>query len=611
MKKLITLLLSAIMLFGMAAGCTKGPKTPPGTGYVRPATHVKLEVYSQLANASDDQMGFFKALLEDRFNVEISIVNDSGNKFDTRMANGFLGDIVVYGSNGTQYQQSIQKNMLFAWEDLNLLDRYGTNLTTYFTQALEANRTLNSAFGPEDKYKKIYGIGHGISPNPSDHESFFYSWDIRWDLYKELGYPEVKDLNDYYQVLADMRDLCKNPDGSWKSDDEKTVYAMSLFPDWDGDMVMNVKSFASSYYGYDELLFGLYDAQNGVYHDALEGTGTYGAADNGPYFKALEFFNRLYRNKLVDPDSETQTWDAMAEKVRNGRTLISTFDFSGNLLYNTLTTYKDDGSVNVLGHLDQGKMMAPLVPNDASVITYGMSPYGGSRVWAIGKQTHYPDRAMQIIDWLASPEGAMSTWYGLRGLHWDYDAEGNTVFTDFGAQCYADTATGQAGKTWVSPYTGDSYALSGDFDKGRLQINNIIWSLDSINPDSNGEKFHKDYWKSNIAAASSDIEQDWRTFTGYDSLQEYLESTDYSIIPAVNYASLSMSAKLEADWKTICEKIKKYTWAALRAANDLAYNKQISDMKRECASLNYAECLAYARNEAVRKFGAWDGYTNK
>ncbi|MDR1093612.1 MAG: extracellular solute-binding protein [Clostridiales bacterium] len=607
MKKLAAFVLVTALAASLLAGC--GDKdTDTGTGFVRPATHVKLEVYSQLANAADDQMGFFKTLLEDRFNAEITIVNDAGNKFDTRMANGFLGDIVVFGSNGSQYRQAIQKNMLFAWEDLGILERYGADLSKYFTEALEANRTLNSGFGPEDKYKKIYGIGHGISPNPADHESFFYSWDARWDLYKALGYPRVKNLDDYFQVLGDMRDLCKNPDGTWKSDDGKPVYAMSLWPDWDGNMVMNVKSFASSYYGYDELLFGLYDAGGGVYHDVLEGSGAYGAADNGPYFKALEFFNRLYRAGLLDPDSEAQTWDGMAEKARNGRTLVSTFDFAGNLLYNTRTTYKDDGSVNVQGHLEQGKMMAPLVPEDASVICYGMNPYGGNRVWAIGKQSKHPDRAMQIIDWLATPEGAMSVWYGLRDLHWYYDEGGGTHFTDFGKQCYADTATSQAGKTWVSPYTGDSYPLAGDFDKGRLQINNIIWSLDSINPDSNGEKFHKDYWKSNIEAASFDIERDWRAVTGCDSLQEYLESTNYSIIPAVNYAESRMSAELEADWNAVKEKIKQYTWAAMRAPNDLAYNTSIRNMKRDCENLNYAGCLAYSRQEAANKFGAWDGY---
>ena len=41
------------------------------------------------------------------------------------------------------------------------------------------------------------------------------------------------------------------------------TYAASLWPDWDGNMVMYVKAMATAYYGYDELGFGLYNPTNG------------------------------------------------------------------------------------------------------------------------------------------------------------------------------------------------------------------------------------------------------------------------------------------------------------------------------------------------------------
>lgn len=46
---------------------------------------------------------------------------------------------------------------------------------------------------------KLYGFGANVALNSKDHESFFYTWDTRWDLYKKLGYPKIKNLQDYHK----------------------------------------------------------------------------------------------------------------------------------------------------------------------------------------------------------------------------------------------------------------------------------------------------------------------------------------------------------------------------------------------------------------------------
>lgn len=122
-------------------------------------------------------------------------------------------------------------------------------------------------------------------------------------------------------MLKNMQKLCPSDDSGNK------VYAVSLWPDWDDAMVMYVKAMATAYYGYDELALGLYDPTNGKYHDALE--------ENGPYLEMLKWFNDLYQDGLIDPDSMTQTYDEMIAKVQNGGTLFSIFNYSGSLGYNT------------------------------------------------------------------------------------------------------------------------------------------------------------------------------------------------------------------------------------------------------------------------------------
>ena len=577
--KLYGILLAVVMLFCfVVTGCD----TPDPNNGDDPV--IELTCYSQLANINGEQPGFFKALLLDKFNVKLNIVADGDGVYESRMESGNLGDIVVWGSNGSKYQNAIKRDMLFAWDKYGLLENHGANLQQYFSAALQANKELNEQIGPEEKYKKTYGIGHSVSPSADDHASFFYSWDIRWDLYKQLGYPKVDTLEDYIDVLKAMQQL--EP----KDQSGKATYAASPFKDWDGNMVMNVKSFASSYYGYDEFQIGLYDAVNGVFHDALE--------TDGPYLNALNYFYQLKKNGLLDVDAQSNNWDSMAEKVKNGGVFSSTFDFSGSLLYNTTE------------RLAEGKMMAPLVPSQATMISYGLSPYGSERVWSIGSRTRYPEKCMEIIDWLASPEGAMSIWYGLRGVHWGYDQNGYTSFTAFGKECFRDPNKIQNGVTWVSPYTGKSYELSGTYNDGKLQVNNIIWSLDAINPDTVtaanpiGEKFKNDYWRSELSAEVSAIEQDWRDYTNSINLQDYMEKQNYSIIPASNYAERPKSAAMELRWNEITKIIKRQTWIAMFAANDLAYKNAVSDMVKQCEAQGYAEIVQWCEEEALRKWPA-------
>ena len=161
---------------------------------------------------------------------------------------------------------------------------------------------------------KVFGIANEISPSSKERSSFMYTWDLRFDLYKQLGYPEIKNYDDLFNVLKQMKDICP------KDDNGKDTYALSLFPDWDGSMVMFVKSLGTAYRGWDEFGFGYYNPEDGTYHNCLE--------ENGPYLESLKFLNRLYREGLLDPDSQTQHFDSMAEDYKNGTAFFQIFNFN-------------------------------------------------------------------------------------------------------------------------------------------------------------------------------------------------------------------------------------------------------------------------------------------
>lgn len=561
-KKLLSVLLASSMVIGSASALT-------GCGSKKNEV-IKLNVYSQLANFSGKQIGWSADILKKKFNVELNIIPEGDGVFETRMTSGNLGDIVVWGADNDKYPLAVKNNLLFGWEDDNVLDEYGPYIKKNMPDALKKNKELTKTItnGASDK---LYGFGANVALNSKDHESFFYTWDTRWDLYKKLGYPKIKNLQDYHKMLKNMQKLCPSDDSGNK------VYAVSLWPDWDDAMVMYVKAMATAYYGYDELALGLYDPTNGKYHDALE--------ENGPYLELLKWFNDLYQDGLIDPDSMTQTYDEMIAKVQNGGTLFSIFNYSGSLGYNTKE------------HTSAGKLMYCMKPEDASPIVYGMNTQGGDRVWSIGAKTEYPEKCMEIINYLATPEGRMTMEYGPKGYTWDYDDQKHAYLTDVGMKCQKDKNTTMGG------------GYKGSYHDGELQINNVTWSLDASNPDSDGETYNKESWASYNATPSSDIEKDWRDKTGCTTINEYMEKGKYTVAPGTSFSKETQDTTLKTTWNQVTTEIKNSSWKAIYAKSDKKFDSVVASMKKSAKKYGYDKCVEWSRNQASRRKALEDAIT--
>lgn len=556
-KNVVSLMIVLVLLCSLFCGCGGGIGGQQDDGKGEPIT---ITIFSELANFQGEQGGWVADVLLEKFNVIVEIVPGAAGVYETRMEAGFLGDIVVFGGDGENYTRAIEAGMLYDWNYDNLVQDYGPYIHENMQDALNKNAKLSESVTGQPT---VYGFGHGVSGSTENHQSFFYTWDVRWDLYKQLGYPEINNMDDMLQLFIDMKEICPTDDNG------NETYAVSLWPDWDGDMVMYVKAFATAYYGYDEHGVGLYDVATGEYHDALE--------TDGPYLESLKFFNELYRNNLLDPNSMSQTYDNMYEKVQAGGVFFSIFNYSGSLGYNSEE------------HLAQGKYMGSLVPTEASPLVYGMSTTGGNRIWAIGSNTAHPELCMEIINWLCTPEGVMVYNYGPQGLCWDYDEEGYAYLTDFGKQCRADRSTLMTGE----------YEGTGDFNSGCFQVNNTTWSIDAVNPDSPvGETFNYETWRSYLLTDPTEIEQDWRTHTGSDTIQDYMEKTNYSLAVDGGYVMSSKTGDFKTTWSAVTDVITTYSWRAIYASSESEFNFIVIQMISQAKAYGYDECVEWCRAEA-------------
>ncbi len=518
---------------------------------------ITLTVFSQVANYTGKQVGWFADVMLERFNVVLNIIPDTDGTYETRFASESFGDLVIFGSKGNEYKNAAKAGLLLDWEKDDLLNNYGPYIKENMSDALYANRKLTDS-------GCIYGMGNNVAGEDDGVSSFFYTWDLRADLYQQLGCPEIKNMDDMVTLFEKMKEIAPYDD---KGD---PAYALSIWPDWDGSMMMYAKALASGFYGYDEMEMGLYDAATGEYHGALE--------KDGPYIEMLSFLNKLYRKGLLDPDSMTQTYVDMASKMVNGGCYFSLFDYAGSNYFN------NDA------HLAENKIMLPMLPEMAAPAAYELSKYGGQQIWCIGANTKYPELCMEIINWLCTPEGFMTMEYGKQGVNWDYDESGCPFLTEMGLKCITDGS---------NPETKDESGYT--FNQGQCQINNTTWARDALNPDSNGATYNWQKWNEDKSLPRCETEKKWRDINNVTCVSDYLNKNNYTLIPATTFSNLAKDDEYDIIIAQVSQCIVNYSWNAVYSETEEEFKKNIDSMIERGYAYGYETCLEWTvRNAAAR-----------
>lgn len=594
-KKFVALLLAAAMVFSLTACGGDDPTSNPtatqgngeglfetvtvdyvidddGVAYeanlegIIPTETVTLTVSSQTANSNGEQLGWFADVMLEKFNVKLNIINSKGDQFTTLMESGDLGDIVMFGEIGTNFTDSISNGYLLDWNEDNLMERYAPYIwnqkDTDLKKVFEKSTSVTNG--------TIYSIGNEVASADKDaHQLFIYYPCLRWDLYKELGQPEISTLEDYVDLLADMQALEPTSDIGTKT------YGVSLHTAWESTafMVMYVKSTAA-FYGWEEFHCGLFNSETQEFQGCLQ--------EDGIYLRCLKFYNMLNQKGLIDPDSETNDWSAVSESMTNGETLMDIFNYVGEY-YNTEE------------HLSAGKAMVPITADDFTTLVNGFNSYGGNYQIAIGSKTEYPELCMAIINWLYTPDGNLTFLYGPEAKTqdpsdtsgcWYYDDEGNLYLTDIGNQCQI---------------TKETLFNGSKFSDGTAQYNVQAWAKDAPNPKSNGETYNYQHWKSYTGINNYDIIKDYYSTYGVESFDEYIEKMNDSIVivPGTEYVATARNKALKATWAYVYDIVKTQSWLAIKAKTDAEYDQIVADMIQKANEAGYQECLEYSENEAA------------
>lgn len=574
--KLSSCLLAALMLAGSAAGCSKN--TPPAssagpssaavssqaasgaeTKSYADAAPLTIDVFNSQANYQGVQSGWFAKVVKDRFNMDMNIIapNVAGGGdtlFQTRSAAGNLGDLIFLGSENGRLNNTAKAGLL-----LDLTDKVSTrkNISAY-PEALDMCKSL-----VDDG--KLYAIPSQVSKQKATDSSegldLTYGPYLRWDYYTELGSPEIKTMDDLLPILKQMQE--KHP----KSDTGKKTYAFSLFKDWDGNMMCLGKNILACLYGYDEQGFQLLSADGATAQSIIDGDSW--------YIKGLEYFFKANQMGLVDPESTTQNYDTMYAKYQDGQVLYSPWPWLGQAAYNT-NAHKAAG---------KGFMIAPV--QDIKIFSYGCSPSGNKYMVGVGSKAQDPDRMIDFIDWLYSPEGVelscsqTSGSCGPKGLTWDMK-DGKPVLTDFGKKAFA-------GEDIQVPA---EYG-TGTWKDGVSQLN--YQAVQSTDPDPDtGSTYNYTMWDSYLEDNKTALDTAWQTKMAAKTTLDYLKQHDsFAVAPGNAYVPEAAGSEIDTMRNQCKAIIIQDSWKMVFAKNQAEFDSLLKDMQTTVKGLGYDKVLAF------------------
>jgi ABC-type glycerol-3-phosphate transport system substrate-binding protein len=371
-----------------ASGASGKPKISIGT-FVGDTTDYKL-LEEQGLWPSD----IFAAFCE-KMQIEWEYINwrNDNQLLDLAIAAGDLPDMIVTGKSYIA--------PLFAGDLIQPMDDYlhlAPNLVSASPLRIEVGRKFYS----KDGDGKLYFITPQVTAKNREivfGKSMWNGMAIRWDYYKELGYPEVKNEDDFLNVVAAA--VARHP----TTPDGKKVYGVATFSDgslwgwWIRGAFYGFKNITDNYsLGYSLTEPGKLDRVVSNFTDY-----------DSPVWRDIVYYRKANKMGILDPDSLIMTPADLNQKASDGQLVATNCTWYGGNLYtiqqgidpNTMAQYM---ILPVEGQYNWGD---------------GDTGLGWGFYHSINKKTKNAETIMKMFDYLSTPEGVRLASVGPQGGLWD------------------------------------------------------------------------------------------------------------------------------------------------------------------------------------------------
>ena len=565
-KRVVAMLLSLTLVAASLAGCGKTTDSGSNAG-TQTSTEKKddggasasassdetlvVEVYDEAANYQGTQTGWFAKVVKDRFNIELNIIAPqvAGDAvYQTRTATGNLGDIVVL--DPTHFSDCVQAGLI---KDISAEYANCSNLKEFDRQITTYNSGL-----PGNADGKIYGIPcemTNTSPTAFSDDVIYSSPMLRWDLYSEIGAPDIADLDGLLDVIKQIQDAHPT------NDDGDPAYGFSLWPDWDNnDGMIGIANVVqlTTWYG-----------------EKIKGSAILTADDkfipltdkNGTYYKMLKFLYKAKQMGLVDPDSGDQNWDSACAKMSAGQ--VYTFWYSWQV-----------GFWNTQDRLADGKGMIFIPVKDQNYYTTSDSYYGSGRLFGVGSgvEGEKLDRIMKFLDWYASPEGVTFQHDGIEGFNYEIIDGKFSILND---NALMDNLP-----------VPEEYGGAG-YSDGNNAINQWIVSAISTNPNT-GEPYGNTHWSSWKAATATKTKNEWSARFGVAEPVDWMKANNALLVrPSVSVSLPSDDADITVIRNQVGQEVKDASWKMIYASSDAEFDSMWDTMVENLNSFGFEQLYKF------------------
>ena len=536
MRKLLALLLTATMLVSM---CAFGP------AMAEEKPLMTIDIYDEAANYHGIQTGWFGKVIKDRFNLELNIIAPQvagSSIYATRAAEGNLGDLIIMDKN--TFKECVGAGLI---KDIGDKLPELENLKPYKLQIDTFNTNLGAAEGV------YYGIPDQMtdtSPVSLTAEMVYSSPQVRWDLYKAAGSPKVENLDGLLDLLAKIHEIHPTNDAG------DPAYPISLWPDWDNNDnrsgPANVVQL-TTWYG---------DKVKGSAILKPDNTFTKITDKTAGYYMITKFINKAYQMGLVDPESFEQDWNSVCSKISAGQIDLIWYNW-------------EIGFWNSQERMNTGTAFQVIPLEDGLFYGDADSYYGSTRAWGVGSKVEGEkyDRVMELIDWLASPEGLVYQHCGIEGFTYEVNEKGK--YNQINDNALMDNLP-------VPEEFG-----GGGYQDGNNAINQWLCASICTNP-ATGETYDVKFWETYIEKNMTDMKREWMAHFDAENSVDWMKKNGKLL------ASPNVSVALEVDTNDITlirndinKVLCKYTWQMFAAETDEDFEALWDKMDKEMEGLDY------------------------
>jgi ABC-type glycerol-3-phosphate transport system substrate-binding protein len=356
-------------------------------------------LYPQETAATDvnkykDKNEIYKKIVE-ATNVSFDILGWSDEKIKVAIAGGDIPDIVCVIDEHTKTLHDA--GMLYDLE--TLIEATGSDLMDVCPQRIKTSKAMfgdgklwymnPNAYGPDTKQQPL--MLNSVYPS------------MRWDYYKELGYPQIKNFDDLLSVLEEMAK--KHP----TTESGKKVYAMGSFTDWGGFWAYTMTT---------GIALGMVDPPQNLYVVKKENETITSniLSPESPIWQTALLMNKAQRKGLFHPDSFTMKNTDFKAAVLRGEILYCPTIYQASSANVELL---EQGTEFIAIPFDFGYTYSSIGQMNRDNDYLGNAGWGGKN-WSITTNCKEPERAMDLLNYCFSLEGSRLIKSGIEGVHWDY-----------------------------------------------------------------------------------------------------------------------------------------------------------------------------------------------